>query len=157
MRGIRRQYTKAKRRNPFVFAVECREGANSDLESDSDKDSPETQRTSIQRLVRLALFINSFLIHHRRSGSPERERHAPVGVGMSELSWRWISASVIGSSHTTTGSECQDSHLCNEIQTPNGQVLLAFVSDGAGSAAKSAIGSRMICDVLPQDKASEDF
>jgi len=75
---------------------------------------------------------------------------------MSELSWRWISASVIGSSHTTTGSECQDSHLCNEIQTPNGQVLLAFVSDGAGSAAKSAIGSRMICDVL-RDKALEFF
>jgi hypothetical protein len=35
-------------------------------------------------------------------------------------------------------------------------VLLAFVSDGAGSAAKSAIGSRMICDVL-FDKVLEFF
>lgn len=75
---------------------------------------------------------------------------------MSELSWRWISASVVGTSHTATVSECQDSHLCHEIQTPNGPVLLAFVSDGAGSAAKSAIGSRMICDVL-RDKALEFF
>lgn len=75
---------------------------------------------------------------------------------MSELSWRWVSASVIGTSHTGSGLECQDSHLCNEIQTPNGPVLLAFVSDGAGSAAKSALGSRLICDVL-LDKTLEFF
>jgi len=75
---------------------------------------------------------------------------------MSGLLWRWVSASVIGTSHTALGSECQDSHLCTEIQTPRGPILLAFVSDGAGSAAKSAIGSRLICEVL-QDKAIQFF
>jgi len=75
---------------------------------------------------------------------------------MSDLSWRWVSASVTGTSHTVSGMECQDSHFCNEIQTPEGPVLLTFVSDGAGSAAKSAIGSRLVCDVL-FDKSLEFF
>ena len=67
---------------------------------------------------------------------------------MSTVSWRSIGASVIGTSHEASGSECQDSHLCNEVHTDQGPVLLALVSDGAGSATKSAIGSRLICDVL---------
>ena len=75
---------------------------------------------------------------------------------MSGSSWRWVAASVMGTSHTALGLECQDSHLCTEIQTPHGPVLLAFVSDGAGSAVKSAIGSRLICEVL-QDKATQFF
>ncbi|HXM64144.1 MAG TPA: PP2C family serine/threonine-protein phosphatase [Terriglobales bacterium] len=75
---------------------------------------------------------------------------------MSASAWRWVSASVIGTSHIELGTECQDSHLCSEIQTASGPVLLAYASDGAGSATKSAIGSRMLCDVLT-DKALEFF
>jgi Protein phosphatase 2C len=75
---------------------------------------------------------------------------------MSGSAWRWISASVIGTSHIDLGSGCQDSHLCNEIQTVEGPVLLAYASDGAGSAAKSAIGSRVLCEVL-LEKALEFF
>ena len=75
---------------------------------------------------------------------------------MSGSSWRWISASVIGTSHAVSGSECQDSHLCSEIETPLGPVLLAVVSDGAGSATKSAAGSRLLCEVL-HDKALQFF
>jgi Protein phosphatase 2C len=75
---------------------------------------------------------------------------------MNGSAWRWISASVVGTSHIGLGSECQDSHRCNEIQTTKGPVLLAYASDGAGSAAKSALGSRMLCEVLT-DKALEYF
>jgi Protein phosphatase 2C len=75
---------------------------------------------------------------------------------MSSSIWRWVSASVIGTAHTAVGAPCQDSHLCHEIQTDKGPVLLALASDGAGSAAKSAIGSRMVCEVL-RDKALEFF
>jgi Protein phosphatase 2C len=75
---------------------------------------------------------------------------------MTELSWRCVSASVVGTSHTATGLECQDNHLCREIQTARGRVLLAIVSDGAGSAAKSAVGSQLLCEVL-LDKTLEFF
>lgn len=75
---------------------------------------------------------------------------------MSGSAWRWLSASVIGTSHIELGSECQDSHLCNEIQTAKGPVLLAYASDGAGSASKSALGSTMLCEVLT-NKALEYF
>jgi hypothetical protein len=75
---------------------------------------------------------------------------------MSGWSWRWLSASVVGTSHTASGALCQDSHLCNEIKTAAGAVLVALVSDGAGSAVNSALGSRMICDVIC-DKTLEFF
>jgi Protein phosphatase 2C len=75
---------------------------------------------------------------------------------MSTPVWRWVSASVIGTAHIAVGAPCQDSHLCHEIQTDKGPVLLALASDGAGSAAKSAIGSRMVCEVL-RDRALEFF
>lgn len=62
--------------------------------------------------------------------------------------WRWVSASVRGTSHVVSGAECQDSHLCGEIDSPEGPILLAFVSDGAGSAKRSADGSRLLCELM---------
>jgi hypothetical protein len=67
---------------------------------------------------------------------------------MNGNAWRWIAASVKGTSHLTSGTECQDSHICGEIESDNGPILLAFVSDGAGSAKRSAIGSRLLCDLM---------
>src|SRR5689334_20024290 len=62
--------------------------------------------------------------------------------------WRWVSASIVGTSHSISGMECQDSHLCEQIETSAGPVLLGLASDGAGSATRSALGSRLLCDVL---------
>jgi hypothetical protein len=75
---------------------------------------------------------------------------------MSEIHWRWIGASVKGTSHLTSGTECQDNHLCQEIEADEGSILLAFVSDGAGSAKRSSEGSRMLCETM-RDQALRFF
>jgi hypothetical protein len=67
---------------------------------------------------------------------------------MIQNEWRWISASVKGTSHTVSGTECQDNHLCEQIKSNDGLVLLLLVSDGAGSAKRSAAGSKLICETL---------
>ena len=67
---------------------------------------------------------------------------------MNGNAWRWIAASVKGTSHLTSGTECQDSHICDEVKSEHGPILLAFVSDGAGSARRSAVGSRLLCDLI---------
>jgi Protein phosphatase 2C len=56
--------------------------------------------------------------------------------------WRIATASVIGTSHTKTGQPCQDSARVRLVNTPSGPILVSAVSDGAGSAAHSEIGSR---------------
>jgi hypothetical protein len=55
---------------------------------------------------------------------------------------------VLGTSHRSGGIECQDNHLCDEISSREGPVLLALSSDGAGSASRSALGSRLICEII---------
>jgi hypothetical protein len=67
---------------------------------------------------------------------------------MTESKWRWISASVKGTSHEKSGTECQDSHLCQELSSKHGVVLLLLTSDGAGSAKLSAAGSKLACETI---------
>ena len=55
--------------------------------------------------------------------------------------WRVVSASVRGTGHVRTGQPCQDS-VYHRADLPDG-VLIAAVSDGAGSAARSEIGSAL--------------
>ena len=57
------------------------------------------------------------------------------------LTWRVASASVRGTSHIKTGKPCQDSvYHCADLPD---SVLIAAVSDGAGSAAFSEQGSSL--------------
>ena len=65
------------------------------------------------------------------------------------LPWRYAYASVIGTSHTKSGLPCQDSCACRELTAPSGEtVLVAAVSDGAGSADLSQIGSQLACELF---------
>jgi hypothetical protein len=59
--------------------------------------------------------------------------------------WSWIGACSTGTSHLQIGSGCDDSAACLEIPARSGgNVLIAVVSDGAGSASLSRLGSRIV-------------
>lgn len=65
---------------------------------------------------------------------------------MSAGLWRYVSASVIGTSHERIGGRCQDSNACSVIPNlPDGDVLIAIVADGAGSASQAEIGAATAC------------
>lgn len=59
-------------------------------------------------------------------------------------SWRWAEARAIGSSHVAAGQPCQDAVCVRSVDGPNGSVLLAAVSDGAGSARYGREGARAV-------------
>lgn len=54
--------------------------------------------------------------------------------------WRVVGASVVGISHVTEGLPCQDAHA---TRTVNGKWVIIAVSDGAGSAKHSDVGSKL--------------
>lgn len=60
------------------------------------------------------------------------------------MGWRIYAASAVGSSHLDKGIPCQDACAFH----CEGDVLAAVVCDGAGSAAHSDIGARLIADGL---------
>jgi hypothetical protein len=75
--------------------------------------------------------------------------------GMSEAAWRYTMASVVGTSHTKVHLPCQDASACFVLHSPQGETLLAAVaSDGAGSASRSDVGSRVACDFLMESIAA---
>ena len=61
------------------------------------------------------------------------------------MAWRWVSASVIGTSHIRDGSRCQDAYAISELSDG---YLFAVVSDGAGTAKYGAFGAWLICRFL---------
>jgi serine/threonine protein phosphatase PrpC len=66
--------------------------------------------------------------------------------------WKYGFASVLGTSHAKTGAPLQDA--CGAEVMPDAagaRVLVAVVSDGAGSAAQAQIGSRLACDLFLAD------
>jgi hypothetical protein len=62
--------------------------------------------------------------------------------------WSWIRACSTGSWHLKTGAGCQDFAACIETTYGDTTALIAVVSDGAGSARSSAIGSRAVVDAM---------
>ena len=68
---------------------------------------------------------------------------------MSLRAWRTAHASVIGTSHLASGTECQDAARCAVVQDATGaDVLIAAVSDGAGSAPRSSAGATLATDTF---------
>lgn len=62
------------------------------------------------------------------------------------MKWRFINSGVAGTSHLRTDLPCQDSCFVDVVLTHSDEeVLVAAVSDGAGSAAKAEISSELIC------------
>jgi hypothetical protein len=60
-------------------------------------------------------------------------------------SWSWVGACSTGTSHARTGAGCDDSAACVEIRSTEGDpILIAVVSDGAGSAKLSRLGSHIV-------------
>lgn len=58
------------------------------------------------------------------------------------MSWRIYAASATGTSHLDKGIPCQDAYAFHAA----GDVLVAVVCDGAGSAPRSDEGSRLVAD-----------
>ena len=67
----------------------------------------------------------------------------------SSPAWRYAYSSVRGTSHVAQDKPCQDAVYCKvHIDSGDHPVLVAIVSDGAGSAARSDDGSREVCRML---------
>lgn len=64
---------------------------------------------------------------------------------MSSEKWRVARASVAGQSHLNQNTECQDRFSCRAIETKDGEILVAVVADGAGSAADGGRGAEIAC------------
>jgi len=68
---------------------------------------------------------------------------------MSLGGWRYVAASVIGTSHEKAGGACQDANDCQIYSvSPGESVLAAAVADGAGSAPYGGEGAAKTCRAL---------
>jgi len=83
-----------------------------------------------------------------------------VGGRLTKASWRTAYASVAGTSHHKTGLPCQDAGGCLVVTAVDGsEVLVAAVSDGAGTASRSERGATLavnrflhdFADIVSQD------
>jgi hypothetical protein len=65
--------------------------------------------------------------------------------------WKYACASVTGTSHLVDDRPCQDTSRCDVMHFPDGSgVLIAAVSDGAGSAVRAEVGSYLACTTFLQ-------
>jgi len=58
--------------------------------------------------------------------------------------WEWVSASATGTSHVRIKRGCDDAGACMFVVGRKESALVAVCSDGAGSAQRSFVGSRII-------------
>lgn len=66
--------------------------------------------------------------------------------------WRTAHASVAGTSHVRTGAPCQDVGSCDVVAAADGSdVLVAVVSDGAGTGSRSEAGAALAVGLFLRD------
>lgn len=65
------------------------------------------------------------------------------------MAWSWAVATCRGTSHIRDNTECQDTSRC-VVTGENGEVLIAVVSDGAGSARCGKEGSVLTCRTISE-------
>lgn len=71
---------------------------------------------------------------------------------MTEGAWRTAYASVVGTSHAKTKAPCQDAGACAVVRAGNGgEVLVAAVADGAGTASRSEAGAALAVEMFLTD------
>ncbi len=69
--------------------------------------------------------------------------------------WKYGFASVAGTAHIKSSLPLQDFSRAETILDSRGEeVLIAIVSDGAGSAVNSKVGAKLACESLAQDLKS---
>src|SRR6266516_1458430 len=64
--------------------------------------------------------------------------------------WKFLNESVEGTSHRTSGTECQDSSYVTPFRYETDQGIILACSDGAGSATEAKTGSRLACQTVVQ-------
>lgn len=68
---------------------------------------------------------------------------------MKDSKWKYIFASEVGTSHKKVCLPCQDNSDCSIFYPKNhAPILVAVVSDGAGSAKKAEVGSKLACTLF---------
>jgi hypothetical protein len=71
------------------------------------------------------------------------------GLSLVDMSWTWANASCKGTSHIRAGTNCQDATKCISIGDDE-PVLVAVVSDGAGSARYGGQGAIVACRTISE-------
>lgn len=66
--------------------------------------------------------------------------------------WRVASASVQGTSHVKSGQPCQDAHCWKVL---SGNILVAAIADGAGSAQRADLGAQVTVQAVVQAVVSQ--
>jgi hypothetical protein len=67
--------------------------------------------------------------------------------------WRISHASAIGQAHVNQNTECQDRFQCRTVETPEGEVLIAAIADGAGSTTSGGRGAEIACKTFVESVA----
>lgn len=62
--------------------------------------------------------------------------------------WKIVRASATGTSHIASGNPCQDASGAQELIIEDHSVMVACVSDGAGSALRGDVGATTACGEL---------